>query len=204
MPRRKTDTIPAAATRATKTKVSLLEKYKDFPGIRVLERRFEHPDLPSTLPIRLQGEPDYADDPHGTKRIWYVRWINGAIDGRFSQVTDGLGYVAVRVDELQNPQAVAGLHNAGDGLVRRGDRGVEVLVKMPLELYNEIKRRQQERRERRSKNAKLVKQDLAESAGQSLGDEAGEFVSGGLSVEVRQRRTTLEDELSERAEVDFA
>lgn len=197
MPRpRKTPTMDTPAP------ASILDKYKDFPGIKVLERRFEHPDLPGSLPIRLKDEPDFAADPDGSRRLWYVRWINGGIDGRFAQATDALGYVPVRLDELQNPQAIAGLHSATDGLVRRGDRGVEVLVKMPLELYNEVKRRQQARRERRAKNATLVKQDLAESAGRSLGDEAGETIHAGLQVTAYHRRkTTLADELHERSAI---
>lgn len=188
---------PAATYDAPRA--SVLEKYQDFPGIKVLERRFEHPDLPGTLPIRLKDEPDHVSDADGAQRKWYVRWINGGIDGRFAQATDALGYVPVRLEELQNPQAIAGLHSATDGLVRRGDRGVEVLVKMPLELYNEIKRRQQERRERRANNAKLVKQDLTESAGRDLGDEAGDSIHSGLQVTAYHRRkTTLGDEMNER------
>src|SRR3990167_2483057 len=105
-----------------KGKVSLLDKYKDFAGIKVLERRFDHPDLPGSLPIRLKDEPTQVEDPQGAQRRWYLRWVNGAIDGRFSQATDGLGYIAVRVDELQNEQAISGLHHAGDGVVRRGDK----------------------------------------------------------------------------------
>ena len=134
-----------------KPKHALIEKYADFEGIAVLERRFENPVTPGTLPIRLKDEPTHIQDPLGKKRKWYVRWINGQIEGRTSQVTDALGYVPVHLDELQNPQAVTGLSKSDDGIVRRGDKGQEFLVKMPLELYTEVKARQRSAIHRRTR-----------------------------------------------------
>jgi hypothetical protein len=186
-------TTPAPAG----TDAALLAKYKDFPGIKVLERRMDAPDLPGTLPIRLTDEPAYVQDPHGKKRRWYVRWIN-CVDGRYSQVTDAMGYVPVRVEELQNRESVIGLSDAKDGIVRRGDRGQEVLVKMPLEVYTRIKARQQELRTKRSRNAKAVREDLANIAGAQLGSHAGDMVHDEFSVEVKRgRRTTIGAELGD-------
>ena len=184
--------------------VSLLEKYKDFKGIAVLERRLESPDLPGTLAIRLKDEPTHLVDPQGKKRTWYLRWINGGEAGRFSQVTDLLGYVPVRIDELQNPESVLGASESKDGIVRRGDRGQEVLVKMPLELYTAIKARQQDLRERRFHNAAAVKSDLANAAGQSLGDEAGETVQNDFRLSIQHHRSTLGAELDELPETTEA
>lgn len=186
----------AKRQRAIDVPQSLLDKYKDFGGVKVIERRLENPDPVGSLPIRLKDEPSHSEDPLGHKRTWYLRWINGEIDGRWAQIVDGMGYVAVTVDELQNPQAIAGLAKSEDGLVRKGDRGKEILVKMPLELYHAIKRAQQERRERRARNARLVKQDLADSAGRTLGDEAGETIDKSFTVDVLKRhKSTIGEEL---------
>jgi hypothetical protein len=189
-----------ARTAAPKAKPSsLLEKFKDFEGIKVAERRLSQPDQPGSLPIRLKDEPSQLEDPQGLKRIWYLRWVNGGQEGRYAQITDGMGYVPVRVSELQNRDAITGIFRDKDDtdpIVRRGDRGQEVLVKMPLELYNEIKRRQQEMRTRRGNNAKRVKADLADLAGAQLGDEAGETIAKGFSVEMRQRKSTLGAEIA--------
>lgn len=174
---------------------ALLDEFKDFEGIKVLERRLTNPDLPGSLPIRLNDEPTYIQDPTGVKRVWYVRWINGGDEGRSSQVLDGLGYVPVRLEELQNAKMVMGLHKSDDGIVRRGDRGQEWLAKMPLRLYNEIKRRQHAKRERRERNAKLVKEDLANAAGRELGSEAGDAVHDDFSVSITKTRSTYGDEL---------
>jgi hypothetical protein len=174
----------------------LLAKYKNFPGIKVLSRRLENPDLPGSLPIRLKDEPDYLRDPQGKKRIWYLRWINAAENGRWATVTDAMGYVPVQRDELQNAEAITGLSESKDGIVRRGDKGQEVLVKMPLELYTAIKARQQEQRKRRARNVKAVREDIAQAAGMSLGSQAGDFIHDDLSVEVKRTgRSTIEKEL---------
>lgn len=177
---------------------ALLEKYQDFPAIKILERRMESPDQPGSLPIRLKEEPSQLEDPQGKRRIWYLRWVNAGQDGRYAQVVDAMGYVPVHASELQNRDAVAGLFadkGDADPVVRRGDRGQEVLVKMPLELYTAIKRKQRDLRERRATNARRVKADLADAAGAQLGDEAGEMVSKDFSIDVRRRRSTLGEEI---------
>lgn len=196
----------ASAAAVAAPSKSLLDKYKDFPGIAVVERRLESPDAPGSIAIRLKDEPTYLEDPQGKKRRWYLRWVNAGQEGRYAQVVDGMGYVPVRASELQNRDAVTGMYQGkdddADPVVRRGDRGQEVLAKMPLELYNAVKRKQQELRQRRATNAKRVKADLADSAGRQLGDEAGQTVHDEFSVELRQRRTTLGDELGGDREFD--
>jgi hypothetical protein len=176
--------------------VSLVDEFKDFEGIQVLERRLKNPDLPGSIAIRLRDEPGYIDDPLGKRRKWYLRWINGSEQGRTSLVTNALGYVPVRMDELQASDAL-GMHKSDDGIVRRGDRGSEWLAKMPLKLYNAIKAKQQEQRERRSRNAKFVKEDLANAAGRELGSEAGDAVHDEFDVTVKRGRSTYADELNE-------
>jgi hypothetical protein len=175
---------------------ALLEKFKDFDGIKVIERRLQDPDLPGSVPIRLKDEPTYLQDPQGKKRIWYLRWINAGEAGRFALVTDTMGYVPVKVSELQNAEAVMGLAESKDGIVRRGDRGQEVLVKMPLELYTRIKLAQEQRRKTRARNIKAVREDLANIAGRQIGSEAGDVVNDEFTVEVKRgRRTTVGQEL---------
>lgn len=195
----KPTTRPAALTPLATVGDALLEKYKDYAGIKVVERRFQNPDLPGSLPTRLKDEPSFIEDPTGARRYWYVRWIDGAQPGRTSQVIDGLAYVPVKMTELQNDQMLAGMHKSDDGVARRGDKGLEWLAKIPLELYTEIKSRQQEKRARRDRNAKLVKEDLAHAAGRALGSEAGDAVHDDLSVSVSRSRSTYGDELHDKA-----
>lgn len=188
---------PTKKATAAGLDASLLEKYKDFPGVKVLARRLEHPDLPGSLPIRLVDEPDYLKDPAGKRRKWYLRWINVAENGRYAVVVDSMGYVPVKINELQNADAITGLSESKDGIVKRGDKGQEVLVKMPLELYTAIKARQQDARQRRARNVKAVREDLANAAGGEFGSQAGDFMHDDLNVEVKRgKRTTIAEELS--------
>jgi len=174
---------------------SLLEKYKDFPGIKAIERRMLTGDDVGSVDIRLKGEPSFLDDPKGKKRVWYLRWVNTNWPGRWVHVTQQLGYVPVRVSELLDPESIPNLHrkadDGADPFVRIGEKGQEVLVKYPLELYNASKRAKQELRERRSRNAKIVKEEMANNAARALGDEAADTIHDEFDLTLRRTRSTL-------------
>lgn len=200
------------------TPAGLLERFKDFPAIDVIERRLLDPNDPGSLPILLQDEADQCcvNSDHQNKlragattchlchkptRRWYVRFCNTSQEGRWAQIR-AKGYVPVELRELKDEQDVADLvknkEASGSVYVRRGDRGQEVLVKMPLELYNEIKRRQRATRASALSSRAKMQDDLAESAGRELGDEAGQMIHDGeIRVESMKRsRTTLAEEAS--------
>jgi hypothetical protein len=154
---------------------ALLEEFADFPGIEIVERRLENPDMPGSLPIRLKDEPTEAQDPHSKKRRWYLRWINASIPSRFHTVTQGRGYVPVLWDELVSRDDIADRFEGAGAQVRRGDRGQEVLVKMPYPLYLAVKRREREKALERLRSGKKVKDDVAQATATEYGDEAGAF-----------------------------
>lgn len=189
----------------------LVARFKDFPGISVIERRLNDPNDPGSLPILLKDEAQgcCVNTDHQNKlkagathchlckrpaRKWYVRFANTSQEGRWAQIRSK-GYVPVEVAELKDEQDVADLIHkteaTGQTYVRRGDRGQEVLVKMPLELYNEIKRRQRAQREAALGSKAKMQADLAESAGSELGDEAGQMIHDGeIRVESMTRERT--------------
>src|SRR5438094_3352983 len=188
----------------------LLERFKDFPGIDVISRRFQNPNDPGSLPILLKDEdPNVctsSDHQHQLRsgattchqcrkpaRKWYVRYFNLTQEGRHAQMR-AKGFIPVEISDLQDADDVADLFRSDkDRYVRRGDRGQELLAKMPLELWNEIKRRQRDQRMADSIDARKLRDDLAEAAGTELGDEAGQDIyDGGIKVErVRLERSTL-------------
>lgn len=195
--------------------VAIAERFKDFPNIDVLTRRFLDPRDPGSLPILLTDEPADAcvNSDHMNRlkpgatvcgvckqpaRKWFVYWFNLGKEGRNAQMRSK-GYVVVEVKELRDSGDVADLYSDRsdkDKTVRRGDRGQEVLAKIPLEAYNYIKGKQREAWNARAMSGTKLKQDLAEAAGAELGDEAGQTISdGGIRVEKMTRtRTTLGDE----------
>jgi hypothetical protein len=206
--RRTTDETDAAPTRRPETRQARLERvlaeqFADFPRIDVLNRRLEDPELPGSLPIRLKDEPSMAVDPTGARRRWYLRWINTALPQRFHTATQAMGYVPVTWDELDSPDMIADRYE-GAREVRRGDRGVEVLVKIPLPAYEYLKREQQRRRDARSKPA-AVREELRQGAADAAqadperfgvsADEAA-HIAGGLVGDIQighERHTLIED-----------
>jgi hypothetical protein len=200
----------------THAAADLLERFKDFPAIDVISRRLLDPNDPGSLPILLKDEAaicclstDHQRmiKPGAVKchlcklpvRAWHVHWCNGSIDGRWAQLK-AKGYVPVLVSELADREDVADLvkqtEENGSIYVRRGDRGKEVLMKQPLEVYAYLKAEQAKRRRAQLRDPKALQRELAERAGSDLGSEAGDYVArGGITVESMTReRTTLGEE----------
>lgn len=206
----------AAAKKAAAAAVNsedLLERFKDFPKIDVISRRFENPNDPGTLPILLKDEDAHCciNSEHQNRlrfgatvchlckqpvQKWHKRWFNLSQEGRKAQMRSK-GYEPVKVSELSDADDVSDIYRSKDDeYVRRGDSGKEMLGKMPLELYFEIKRRQQALRAKRASSKRFLKDDLAEHAGRELGSEAGDMIhDGDISVESMTRsRSTLREE----------
>jgi len=220
MPRKKKEPMPAIplSTAGLTTPESLLERFKDFPAIKVIARRFSNPNDPGSLPILLADEsPDACVNSEHQNRIvngkatctlcrpsrpvrrWFVYWVNTSREGRWASMKEK-GYVPVEVSDLQDPEDVSDrVKNPADNYVRRGDSGKEVLMKMPLELWLYIKRQQQEMRTARFGSKKQVQADLSELAGREFGDEAGQTIyQGGIQIEsMRRVRSTIGDEAND-------
>lgn len=211
--------VPSKSTALLSTVDELKERLKDFPAIEALSRQFNDPNDPGTLPILLKDEQQacclstdhqYRLRPGATKchlcklpaRKWHLHWCNTEISGKWSTMKHR-AYIPVLIADLQDSQDISDLtrqkEDSGEIYVRRGDRGKEVLMKQPLEGYNYRKAKQAAERNARAKNAKLVRQDLAEQVGANLSDEAGNAIhSGAISVESMSRsRTTLAEEAGE-------
>lgn len=239
MPRKKrvqtSDALTGAVAPAVKPSpvanpADLLERFKDYPAIDVISRRFNDPNDPGSLPILLKDEQANAcvntDHQHKMKpgaevcdarlpsgvkcgkpaRVWYVRWINTAWEGRWAQIK-AKGYVPVEITELKDEQDVADLiklKTDGKTYVRRGDNGKEILCKMPLELFHYVKRQQRDARNARNNSKRAMVEDLSEAAGAELGDEAGQTIhAGGIRVEsMRRSHSTLADEAQDDDTID--
>lgn len=173
---------------------SLRESFGDLASIDILERRMENPDADMVLPIRLKDEPAAATDPLGLNRRWYLRWFNTSLPNRFHSATAQLGYVPVLWTELQDREQVTNAH-AGSDQVRRGDRGVEVLCKIPMAAYRKIKAVQQAKRERGMTPKALREQVAAAAIKQGLDPERDESVGGIVgSIKVGRDRLISEED----------
>lgn len=199
-------------TKPAPPKKDALNDFSDYPNVSVLERRLENPDDPGTLPIYLTDDPrpscgeiqHYEASKHGAKclrckvpfRRWYVRWINSSVPNRLHAIVHNKGYVKVAKSELVDVDQIADLAPSLDDTVRKGERQQIVLVKIPFRAYAEIKRKEREKRSSRERNAKQVREDLADAAGASLGDEAGDTVSK-FVTEFSRPTSTVESEMND-------
>lgn len=207
-------TASKAATKKAlpQSKADLLERFKDYPGIKAFERALESPEGPGSLPILLVDEDPHAcvDTGHQQAlkvgavrchlcgrpaRKWYLRHVNTKQEGRVASVK-ARGLVPVQFAELAQPDEIANLVTSTDGLVHTGTNGAKVLYKIPLDLYNLRKRAERDSRQRRQANPKRVREDLANDAGRAsgLGAEAADTIYRDLEYSEKKIHTTLQEE----------
>ena len=197
------ETVRGERSQVKVTDEEMTEAFKDFSNIDVASRRLLDPSLPSQLPIRLKDEPLEHEDPRGTRRKWYLRWINTAMPNRHHIAQQSLGYAPVKWDELQNVDVVSNPFKGAGDEVRRSEAGKEALMKMPMALYKRIKAKQHEKHQRTMTGRAL--KDAAVSAAHArglspeAGDEIGEIVG---SIKVGRDRLVAPDSPLDVADPD--
>jgi hypothetical protein len=160
----------------------LKAEFADYPAIEVFERRALL-GMPANLEIRLK------DEPLDEARKWYLRWFNFGKEGRADEFR-AKAYVKVRWDELRDYEGVA-TANRMDEFVRKGERGQEVLGKMPLKLYEYQKRREALVGQSMLRSESQLKSHLANQVSRGVGkqggnaDQAGSFVHGQTFVTIK-------------------
>lgn len=171
----------------------LVEEFKDYPLIDVVERR-ALVGLDANLDIRLKDDPSVLADPTGETCRWKLRWFNFGKEGR-AQQAQAEGYLKVRWDELADQEAVATGARV-DEYVRKGDRGYEALHKIPRKLYDYKKRRDAAREAGLLTSAAGLRDRVATRVAALAGahgsnaDQAGSFIAGkGFSVSITPGET---------------
>lgn len=117
----------------------LMEEFKDYPAIKVFERRVLT-GVDASVDIRLKGDKSTIEDPSGDKCKWKLRWFNFDKPGQSSKAEDG-GWMRVLWEDVADQGSIHAAVRM-DAHVRRGDKGLEVLHKIPLPLYSHKKRRE--------------------------------------------------------------
>lgn len=159
----------------------LLAEFKDYPQIQVFEQRVLV-GADASMEIRLQGDAPISVDPTGASCRWKLRWFNLGKEGRAQQAVNE-GYEKVRWSDLQDQEMVA-IGVRTDEYVRKGDRGQEVLMRMPLKLYIYKKKRDAANLHglltSESKLREHLAGNVAAMAGHTGGNasQAGDFIHG--------------------------
>jgi hypothetical protein len=158
------------------------------PRIEVLQRRLQSPFGAPATQIRLR-EPG-----------WEPRWFNAAIAADHIWSAKENGWVGVKPAELADPDQVGGFQVSPDGFVVRGDKGQELLMRLPADWRKQI---QQKKIEQNLRNMRpgAMKREVADAAGRELGDQAGQFVNDQVRV-VGDVRDSLERVQRDRDSVE--
>lgn len=159
----------------------LTKEFADYPMIDMLERR-ALVGADANNELRLVDEPGLLEDPDGEHRYWKLRWFNFAIEGRAGHAAKE-AYMKVAWKELRDSEGIA-TSSHQDEFVRQGDKGLEVLHKIPLKLFVYKKKRDAARHQGLLTSEQQMRDHvanrvagLAGSSGQNA-DQAGSFVHG--------------------------
>lgn len=132
--------------------------------VEVWERRFVNPGQQSSrpIPLKVQGMA--------------TRWINTILEGRYHNAVYEQGWQPVPVKLLQDPSSIPDLYKHPHGIVCRGERGKEVLMMMPQDVFKRIQRR---KAELTTASLRKIRSEMAQAAASKFGAQAGEFIDRG-------------------------
>lgn len=132
------------------------------PALRldVLERRLQNPfGVPSeTITLKQPG--------------WTVRIFNAAIAADHVWRATHKGWEFVRWSELAAPEQAGGFQKGPDGRIVRGERGQEVLMKIPTADWARIQRAKEDANLRVVRNPGAQADELKQAGAVALGHEA--------------------------------
>lgn len=138
-----------------------------LPTISVLERRLRAPYGAPSVPTLLR-----------TPGQWAVRIVNtGVRQGRVHDMTANKGWTFVEAEELLGRPDELGFR-VQDGRLVRGERGEEVLMKMPQADFEAIS----EAKTRVNLHTMGKKDDVAQQVARVHGSEAGDAVYQRIDV----------------------
>lgn len=139
------------------------------PRIEVLNRRLQSPFGAPSAQVHLK------------EAGWSCRWFNSAVSADHVYRSKQNGWQPVRPSELVDPEQIGGFEVSPDGFVTRGEKGQEVLMKLPESWREQIATKKAERNVENMKMGR-AKQDVATAAGRALGDQAGEFINDNVTM----------------------
>ena len=165
----------AKKTNATTAEVPVL------PSISVLERRLQNPFGDGSPAVRLK-QPG-----------WTLHVVNGALrPGRYHDVTRNKGWVPVEATEVDGDPMDFGF-DVKEGRVVRGERGQEVLVKMPTRDYQEIMQAK-DAHNKRLVGGRAVKSAAVERTAKEHGDEAADLIDRSITFSASRAPVPLDGE----------
>lgn len=149
------------------------------PAIAVLERRLQNPFGEGSQPIQLK-QPG-----------WTLHIINANLrSGRYHDVVRNKGWVPVEASEIDGDPMDFGF-DVKDGRVVRGERGSEILVKMPTRDYQKIQMAKDAYNKKLIK-PKVVREAAMQKAAKEFGDSAADAIDRTVTFKTARSPVPLE------------
>jgi hypothetical protein len=134
------------------------------PHVAVYERAIQNPF----------GEPSEAIQLKDTSRI--CRWFNGGIQNDHIWRKKRRGWEPVKPDDVADVDQLGGYQTDATGTIVRGERGQEVLMSMPKDIFARIQQAKTALNLKNVGNSAGMRQEVVEAASRSLGDQAADFL----------------------------
>lgn len=151
------------------------------------------PDL-TVFDRRILGNPfgDGSPAVRLKENGWTVRVVNTQLKpGRYHDIVRNKLWVPVLPDDLEGQAEDYGF-DIKDGRVVRGERGIEVLVKMPTEQFRAIQMRKDAINQAQTSPRKL-KQDVLAQTAAAHGDQAASYLEQNVTITDQRGPVPLED-----------
>jgi len=136
---------------------------KKRPNIAVLERRLQNPFGEPSLPVTLKDDS------------YECRWFNSQVASDHIWRAKYKGWENVRPDELADAEQLGAFQASPEGFVVRGEKGQEVLMKMPADWRAQIQKAKSEANARQMRPG-AAKKEVVAAVGAQFGEPAANFM----------------------------
>lgn len=146
---------------------------KKAASISVIERRLQGPSV-----HRTSSQPIPLKDPNA----WTLRWENSKISpDHMWNIVHNLGWTYAEPDDLDCPTDEIGAF-VRDNRIVRGERGDEVLMKMPLKDWHRVQKAKTAENLKQTFGKKQMKDAIVSGVAGQHGDRAAEYVAQNVNA----------------------
>lgn len=152
-----------------KPRISITERNQQTAAILDSDPRYRK-GIESPFGVASQGIE--LKDPG-----WTVRWFNSAIMADHVWRNKQIGWDEVKPDDLLHPEQAGAFGVSPSGSIVRGERGQEVLLKIPKEVNKARQLAKTARNLREMKDFDKQKQNMLSAAAANYGSEAADYLN---------------------------
>ena len=168
------------------------------PRISITERNSQTAAILDSDPRYRKGIANPFGLPSEAIRLtepgWYCRWVNNSILTDKVWRSKNVGYDNVKPADLADQEQLGMLQTDAAGCIVRGERGQEVLLKIPMAVRQAREDAKTARNLRDMRDTTKQREDLREAVGKQYGDQAADYLQpvGQVKTQYERIETTQE------------